>query len=263
MTRKVIITIVKSGKVTSHTISGFALKLLPLGALALGFIVLDWGRLSLKRLKINEIKQKLTKKEKYIAELETKLYVLKNEVDRIKTAQDKMRILIGLKPKFAIGGTGEGVSEIKAGLEEIIEEFSKKEKYLASLPTIVPMDGYITSEFGPRIDPLTGKRHFHTGIDIASEPGTPVKATGGGEVTKVGFEARGMGIYVIIKHNSEMETLYGHLSRAVVKKGQKIKRGDIIGFVGNTGRSTGYHLHYEVKVNGLPVNPRNFFFDLG
>lgn len=132
---------------------------------------------------------------------------------------------------------------------------------MRTIPSMQPVDGRITSNFGWRLSPFEGKRHMHGGIDIAAEIGEIVKAPADGVVSFVGnFES--LGNTVVIAHGNGVISRYGHLSKAMVKKGAVIKRGQSIAQVGNTGRSTGAHLHYEIWIRNVPVNPADFFFDL-
>lgn len=145
-------------------------------------------------------------------------------------------------------------SKEETSLQTLIEYFEDKRSLYASTPAVWPIRGWVTSPFGNRISPLNGKIQFHEGIDIAAQIGTPVVAPADGMVIKVGFEA-GYGNVVELSHGYGLKTVYGHNSRINVKLGQHVKRGDVIAYSGNTGSSTGPHVHYEVRVNGLPVNP--------
>jgi murein DD-endopeptidase MepM/ murein hydrolase activator NlpD len=116
----------------------------------------------------------------------------------------------------------------------------------------------ITSSFGPRIDPVYGVERFHSGVDIAAPAGTPVRAALDGEVVYAGWND-GYGLVVFIWHSSSLETRYAHLSSIVVKQRQVVRAGDVIGYVGSTGKSTGPHLHFEVRIGGKAVNPLDFF----
>lgn len=140
-----------------------------------------------------------------------------------------------------------------------------KQRLLASIPAIEPIPDQdvnrIASGFGYRIDPIYKTRKFHPGIDFAASEGTPVYCTGDGRVEWSGMDDSGYGVHVIIKHGFGYETLYAHLEKALVKKGQQVKRGQIIGYVGSTGKSTGPHCHYEVIRNGVKVNPVYFFYN--
>jgi murein DD-endopeptidase MepM/ murein hydrolase activator NlpD len=131
---------------------------------------------------------------------------------------------------------------------------------LASIPAIRPIKNMynVTSGFGMRFHPILKTLRMHAGVDITAPKGTPVYATADGVVTSKQAQA-GYGTSLIINHGYSYETLYAHLSKKVVKAGQKVKRGELIGYVGNTGLSVGSHLHYEVWRNGVPVNPVYFF----
>lgn len=124
-----------------------------------------------------------------------------------------------------------------------------------SIPSRMPVEGVrLTSDFGMRNHPVLGGRRAHNGIDLAGPTGTPIYATADGIVEKADWNG-GYGLYVQIGHGGELETRYGHMSRLNVAYGQRVRKGQLIGFVGSTGRSTGPHLHYEVRVAGQPVNP--------
>jgi len=118
-----------------------------------------------------------------------------------------------------------------------------------------PTKGWLTSYFGMRKSPFTGKRVMHEGLDIAANTGTPVVATADGIVARVRYSP-GYGKMVVIDHGYGYRTIFGHNSKILVKAGQRIKRGDLVAKVGNTGRSTGSHLHYELRLNGVPIDPR-------
>ncbi len=148
-------------------------------------------------------------------------------------------------------------SKQETSLQTLLEYFEDKRSLYASTPSVWPVRGWITSSFGNRISPFTSKTQFHEGVDIAAQIGTPVIAPADGVVIKAGFEA-GYGNMVEISHGYGLKTVFGHNSRLNVKPGQHVKRGDIISYSGNSGSSTGPHVHYEVRVNGLPVNPVRF-----
>lgn len=125
-------------------------------------------------------------------------------------------------------------------------------------PSIWPVRGYLASTFGTRRDPFTGKRKLHKGVDISAPVGTPVMATADGVVDRVWFDRNGYGLVVEIAHRNGIKTIYAHNSKVLVKVGQKVRRGDVIALVGNSGRSTGPHVHYEVHVRGKAVDPLQF-----
>jgi murein DD-endopeptidase MepM/ murein hydrolase activator NlpD len=128
---------------------------------------------------------------------------------------------------------------------------------LADAPSLWPVQGIVTSSFGARLDPFNGEGAFHTGIDIATSQGDAVRAPAGGTVLKAGM-GTGYGREVVIDHGHGIETLYAHLSGFAVTAGQEVNRGDILGYVGSSGHSTGPHLHYEVRIHDTPVNPSKY-----
>ncbi|MBV9961785.1 MAG: M23 family metallopeptidase [Parafilimonas sp.] len=140
-----------------------------------------------------------------------------------------------------------------------------KEKLLAAIPAIQPVSDKdltrIASGFGTRIDPVYKVPKFHAGLDFAAPIGTPIYATADGTVTDAGFDAGGYGNRVIINHGYGYETLYGHMYKTKARPNQKVKRGELIGYVGSTGKSTGPHCHYEVHRNGTPVDPVYYFYN--
>ena len=138
--------------------------------------------------------------------------------------------------------------------------FEDQQALLASAPSIWPVRGWVTSDFSVRLDPYTGDRVMHEGLDIAAAIGTLVRAPADGTVVFNGVEG-GYGHVLVIDHGYGLKTRYGHLSRIDVKLGEKVKRGQFVAAVGNTGRSTGPHLHYEVRVNGVADNPRKFILE--
>jgi murein DD-endopeptidase MepM/ murein hydrolase activator NlpD len=148
----------------------------------------------------------------------------------------------------------------KEALGELHEVLETRKSMLASTPTIRPTSGWRSSGFGYRTSPFTGRREFHQGLDIATRSGTPVVAPADGTVTFVGSKGP-LGRAVTIDHGYGMVTTYGHLKKSLVKRGARVKRGDEIGLVGNTGRSTAPHLHYEVHLNGIPVNPSKYILN--
>ena len=149
--------------------------------------------------------------------------------------------------------------------DEIIELAKHKSEMLAAIPAIQPVSNKnlsrMASGFGPRIDPIYKTKKFHAGMDFSAKTGTPIYATGNGKVIRVRKSRKGYGNHVKIDHGYGYITLYAHMQKYIVKKGQKVKRGEVIGYVGNTGKSVAPHLHYEVHKNGKKVNPVNFFYN--
>ncbi len=149
-------------------------------------------------------------------------------------------------------------------LDEIINLAEDKEKLLASIPAIQPIKKEdltrMASGYGWRSDPFTKARKMHKGMDFTAPKGVPIYATGNGIVKRADNRASGFGNHIRIDHGFGYVTLYAHLSKYNVRKGQRVKRGDLIGFVGSTGRSMAPHLHYEVHKDGNPINPINFYY---
>ena len=147
--------------------------------------------------------------------------------------------------------------------DEVLEMAQNQEVRMENIPAIQPVMNKdlkrVASGYGMRIDPVYHVRKFHQGMDFTAPTGTEVFATGNAKVSFVGWK-QGYGNTVILDHGFGYQTLYAHLYKALVRKGQKVRRSDIIALVGNTGKSTGPHLHYEVRLNGRPVDPRNYYF---
>lgn len=187
----------------------------------------------------------------------------------------------GVGERSGVGGVGQPVAAPEAGpaslllqlerLSAIVSDEGQKlraldrlmaraGKFLAALPSRWPVRGAVNSEFGRRISPWTGGPETHGGIDIAADLGTPVKAPAPGVVVFAG-SAPDYGNTVVIDHGHEIKTLFGHLQKIQVTQGQKIERGQQIALSGNTGKTSGPHLHYEITVRGQPVNPRGYLWD--
>jgi murein DD-endopeptidase MepM/ murein hydrolase activator NlpD len=148
----------------------------------------------------------------------------------------------------------------EASLRELHEHLIDQRDLLAAMPSIWPTRGWVTSTFGSRVDPFTGQRTMHRGLDVAAPIGTQIRAPAGGTVVFSGVQGP-YGKTVVIDHGIGVKTLYSHMSEIFVRVGDTVTRRQIIGAVGNTGRSTGPHLHYEVRVNGIPEDPRKFILD--
>lgn len=152
-----------------------------------------------------------------------------------------------------------------ASYTSIEKLITNQEEKLASIPAIQPVSNKdlnrVASGYGMRIDPVYGTPKMHKGLDFTAPQGTPIYATGNGRVSDASFDRGGYGNHVIINNGYGYKTLFGHMSKIKVKKGQSVKRGEVIGWVGNTGKSTGPHCHYEVHINGREVNPVYFFYN--
>jgi murein DD-endopeptidase MepM/ murein hydrolase activator NlpD len=180
--------------------------------------------------------------------------------------------LKGFNNSDLIINTSEKVNQISKQLyiqsksfDDIIELAKNKADMLAALPAIQPVSNKnlsrMASGYGPRIHPIYKTRKMHSGMDFSAKSGTPIYATGDGKVSKVRRSRRGYGNHVIINHGYGYKTLYAHMKKYAVKKGQKVKRGEVIGYVGSTGTSVAPHLHYEVHKDGKKINPVNFYFN--
>lgn len=224
-----------------------------------------------------------------------KINRLKDNVAALSSFEDKVRIIADIKKSgdsvgfFGIGGIAsedidpdiplsqrhdsliremhQHANQIdlssrqqKTDFEELLTILSKKRNLLASTPSIRPVKGWITSKFGYRSSPFTGGKEFHSGLDIANKKGKKIVATANGVVTYAA-EKMIIGKMVMIDHGHGTVTKFGHLDKILVKKGDNVKRGDIIGLMGTSGRTTGPHVHYEVRINGAPVNPERYILN--
>jgi murein DD-endopeptidase MepM/ murein hydrolase activator NlpD len=180
--------------------------------------------------------------------------------------------LTGFKNSELVISTSKKIDQVTKQLyiqsksfDEIIELAQNKTTMLASIPAIQPVSNKdlsrMASGFGNRIHPIYKTRKFHAGMDFSAKTGTPIYATGDGEISKIKRSRKGYGNHVVINHGFGYKTLYAHMSKYIVKKRQKVKRGDIIGYVGNTGTSVAPHLHYEVHKDGKKINPVNFYYN--
>lgn len=151
----------------------------------------------------------------------------------------------------------EAVLQEEVQQQAIAHSIAQQLEKLATIPVIMPTRGRFSSPFGWRKDPFKGTRRFHKGIDITARTGTPVRATANGFVAQV-TRSPSYGLVIVLNHSEELRTRYAHLSGFAVKYGQRVLRGQVIGYVGNTGRSKAPHLHYEVHFKDKPVNPRNY-----
>jgi len=267
-----------------YFVGAFLLSSLALGAFVVQYRFLSKQLVSLRPLR-NENKNQKAQIESFSSTIED----LENQVVRLVEFDRKLRIMTDIGPpkesstSFGIGGSEEQLvsfsrtslsAAIQQDLEllqtkiidqemsfqELEEVVESRKSLWASTPSIWPTSGWLSSRFGKRISPFTGRRQMHRGIDIAARPGTPIIAPASGVVSTYRFNG-GYGRYLKLNHGYGIVTHYGHLSKAAVKVGQKIKRGDVIGYVGNTGLSTGPHLHYEVFVNKVSVDPMKYILN--
>ena len=258
--------------------------------LALGFLGWHYLRAREARLQLTRLQDENQIQKLKLGLLADEISHLEKQISTIRDFDSKLRVIANLEPPppstLGIGGTvpedvREGmilqgdetglIQQMKTDLERLSTEaqtegaslqrleglLEGKREQLACTPSIMPTRGWLSSGFGYRISPFTGAIQMHEGIDFSNAVGTPIVAPADGLVVNVGREY-GYGKILVIDHSYGIITRYGHLHRIHVKVGQKIKRGDLIGEIGNTGRSTGPHLHYEVRVNNVAVDPRKY-----
>ena len=157
-------------------------------------------------------------------------------------------------PEDTFGVLRDLLHGLESRLRNVRRDVERRQELAAATPSIWPAHGWLTGTFGGRSDPFTGEPGFHQGLDISTEKGQPVFATADGAVEAASYSGD-YGNLIVLKHAFGLVTRYGHLSSFTVKPGQQVKRGDVIGYVGSTGRSTGAHLHYEILANGKLINP--------
>lgn len=239
----------------------------------------------------DEIAQQRQQIQAFASEIDS----LKNKLLALNEFEEKIRVIANLEPGqgeeglFGIGGVtpedldpqlglGQEHEELMREMHQqindldtasgrqtnrfgaLIDKLEQRRNLLASTPAIRPTGGWLTSRFGHRTSPFTGRKEFHKGLDIANRKGTQILATANGVITFVGRKSH-MGKVVVIDHGHGMLTRYAHLDEAMKKRGDKVNRGDVIALMGNSGRSTGPHLHYEVHLNGVPVNPEKYILN--
>lgn len=249
--------------------------------LALLAISVDYLRTNVDRHELTRLRSENHEQQKELRLLATRLEDLRKEMVVLAQNDAKVRAMAQMtrsKSDIQIGVGGppeEGLGADLAGLQRQIDQMreaidlrreSQEELHgfladqrslFSSKPKGWPVHGWMTSSFGVRLSPFSGNRIMHEGIDIAARIGTPIHAPADGVVSEAEF-TDGYGRLVVLDHGYGYKTYYGHNSKIFVKVGQKVRRGDLLAAVGNSGSSTGSHLHYEVRFNGLPVNPRKF-----
>ena len=215
-----------------------------------------------------------------IQERDDNIYRVIFEADPIPTSIRKQGFggvnryekLLGLSNSELMINTSKKIDQLTKQLylqsksfDEVIDLAKNKSNMLASIPAIQPVANKdlkrMASGYGYRIHPIYKTRKMHYGMDFSAKTGTEIYATGDGVVSKIKRSKRGYGNYVKINHGFGYETLYAHMSKYIVKRGQKVKRGEVIGYVGNSGISTAPHLHYEVRKDNKKINPMNFYYN--
>ncbi|HUU37186.1 MAG TPA: M23 family metallopeptidase [Candidatus Desulfaltia sp.] len=260
-----------------------------------GFLV-DYFAMNVTRAKYKILLSESSQQKRLLAEYEESIKKLRDTVKNFDNYAKKLNVMAGLRspevmeelgvgngdttgieptagdgePSLRPAGQTVSLQEAKAlaqkaedvgkNLNVLASYFESQIVKLASMPTIWPTIGWVSSPFAYRADPFTGKRQFHYGIDIATNFGNPIVATADGIVITLDNDMIG-GKNIVISHGSGVTTHYLHLSKFLVKSGQRVKRGDVIGLVGKTGKARGPHLHYEVRLNNKPVNPYNYILE--
>ena len=260
-----------------------------------GYCAVDYLTIKLEQMELANLRELTSTQQEQIDTIQEKMSFFDRKLADLKQVDEKIRSmaseLTGKTRKLAkkkeekaseqvlgVGGplpSGEAGADKLTGLnrhmDRLLEDATARERSLAELqdflraqrsiaavtPSIWPVAGWVTSEFGRRTNPFGRRTEFHTAIDIATKLGASIKAPADGIVTNV-EKRHDTGLLIQIEHGRGISTLYAHLFRAAVSKGQVVKRGEVIGYVGNSGRSTGAHLHYSVSLNGVYVNPRKY-----
>jgi murein DD-endopeptidase MepM/ murein hydrolase activator NlpD len=262
----------------------------------LGYLITDYYGVKKMVVELERLRMEARQQQQQLVTFAKSIDDLQGEMTRLRQFDMKLRVMADLDgvvyPEQIMGVGGENpepfnpleaelsfqdptiINSMTKGLDRLRTEFSIQERsfqelveyledqksLLASTPSIWPVKGWLTSGFGYRTSPFTGRREMHKGLDVATRTGTPIIAPADGIVVFSGREG-GFGKMLSIDHGYGIVSKYGHCSTIEAKLGQKVKRGDIVARVGNTGRSTGPHLHYEVAVNGVSVNPIRYILN--
>lgn len=245
--------------------------------------------------KITHQAEEIKDQRKQIQTFASRINTLKSKLVDLNNFEKKIRIIAGIDEKavqeglFGVGGSipldldtsvplaekhgalirgiygqidqlGEASAGQKESFGSLLKHLEKQINILACTPSIRPTRGWVTSKFGRRNSPFTGLHEFHKGLDIATQFKSPIVAPADGRVTFIGYKGP-LGKVIIIDHGHGLVTRYGHIHKALKKRGEQVKRGDVIALVGKTGRATGSHVHYEVHLNGIPVNPEKYILN--
>jgi len=279
----------------SRAFVSFATCFIVLSLIAISLIVHEYCKLKKALPSVGALEREVTNQRAQIQAFAKKISTLRSDMIAMQEFEKKIRVIANIERPtdqdavFGMGGSMpedldssvsltdnhdgllremhaqvEYLSEASAVQKQAFDQLHKylqgQKSLLASTPAIRPTTGWVSSGFGYRISPFTGLKEFHQGIDIATREGTPVIAPADGVITFVGVKGA-LGKTMVIDHGYGMVTRYGHLKKYLVKAGTRVKRGDKIALVGNTGRSTAPHLHYEVHLNGIPTNPAKYILN--
>ncbi|MBM4322012.1 MAG: M23 family metallopeptidase [Deltaproteobacteria bacterium] len=271
------------------------LYLLAFAILSITFFFCDYIQVKKKAYEVARLRQQTEIQRSQIHFFSSKIEEMEKQISRLKDFDKRIRIIANLEkgqetaPFIGMGGPSPSdlrdklkwekdekglVHQMKIdvdrlqseaatqemSLSELEKVLQSKQEILAHTPSIWPVQGWVTSDFGFRTNPFTGLTQMHEGIDISNRSGTIVVAPGNGFVSDIGNDWA-HGRFLVISHGFGMTTRYSHLNKALVKVGQKVKRGDKIAEVGTSGKTTGPHLHYEVRLNGIPANPMRYILN--
>lgn len=284
----------KGGKQRTFSVSKKVFRVLaytiPAVFIILLIFLVDYFVMSGTREKYKELKAENLHQKETLVKYQESITALESTIEEFEQYRTKLNVIAGLRSEDVlegepgVGGPSEQVvmtppevaaqdlgrledissqaEGIRANFSALENHFTDQASLLAQTPSIMPTQGYISSAFKYRDDPFTGKRTFHPGIDIATQTGNPIIATADGTVISTKTDNIG-GKTVKISHpKTGYITVYCHLSKFMTRAGQKVKRGDVIGLIGKTGRARGPHVHYEVRMNGKKLNPWLFLLDL-
>jgi len=272
----------------SFYLTGFAVLLTT-------FFLCDYIQVKKKAFELGRLRQETQNQRSQIQFFSARIEDLEKQLSKLKEFDRKIRIIANLErgqettASMGMGGPSPSdirdklkrekddtglIQQMKSDVQRLQSEAMSREDSLSELekllqvkremlthtPSIWPVQGWVTSGFGYRTDPFTGLTQMHEGLDISNRVGTPIIATANGIVSDVGNDIA-IGKVVVIFHGFGMTTRYGHLHKVFVKVGQRVKRGDKVAEVGMSGKTTGPHLHYEVKINGISVNPLRYILN--
>jgi murein DD-endopeptidase MepM/ murein hydrolase activator NlpD len=263
--------------------------------LLLAWIIKDYLSVKIDVPRLAYLQKENSQQQEQIASLTEKIRIIQKKLTELNDFDRKLRTMVNLEstrdtPQFVgMGGSDPASSSSRAAAEklnsklvrtmhrsldeieneisaqlsertELLSYLNKQKTLLASTPSIWPTKGWISSDFGYRLSPFTNEKEFHKGLDICNRRGAPIITPADGIVTAVESDP-GYGRIITVNHGYGLVTRYAHLDKVNVKKGQAVKRGQEVALVGNTGRTTGPHLHYEVHLNGVPVNPMRYILN--
>lgn len=273
---------------------GLLLVLLVAAGLLTGYLLHDYIRIKPKMSLLSRLEKENRQQKKQFEHLVQRLSSLAGKINKLSEFDKKLKVMVNLETgeegtEEGLGGSDPALTDPRQFLkmshqdmvrsmhrsldsldadilmgeetkQELLKFLESQKTLLASTPSIWPTKGWMSSGFGYRISPFTGQKELHKGIDISTRMNAPVVAPADGIAAKIYYD-RGYGRTLVLKHGYGIRTRFAHLSKVLVKKGQYVKRGETVALAGNSGRSTGPHLHYEVHLNGVAVNPRRYILN--